>query len=214
MKAIQHFWTWFIDNHKQLQNIRTLTPKKQKHYTFWLNWHLHFYAPGLDYIMVFPKRETEAVQLIITANGDPEYFEKAELVVAAAPRLKGWQFTTFIQPKHSYEDLEAGLDAPYIFQDITLKTSDLKFMPLEYDGEKKIDMIIYLKNFTIYSNYDKLLQFIFIMMQDLLGEKSLYENINFVELAQMPESDEKLICLYDLQFYIDSVNILKESAND
>jgi hypothetical protein len=45
------------------------------------------------------------------------------------------------------------------------------------------------------------------MMQDLLDEKSLYENINFVELAQLPEDgDNKFICLYDLQFYIDSIN--------
>jgi len=48
--------------------------------------------------------------------------------------------------------MEAGIDEPDVFQDITIKTSDLKFIPFEYHREKKIDMIIYLKNFTIYSH--------------------------------------------------------------
>ena len=205
-KAVEYFWTWFNDNHKQLQSIRTLSPKEQKHYIFWLNWHLHFYAPGLDFILIFPKREQDKIQMIITANGNPDYFEKVEEIVKAASHPKRWEFTAFVQPAHDYEELEKGLDKPYVFQDITLKTSDLKFKPLEYEGEMKIDMIIYLKNFTVYSQKDKLLQFIFIMMQDLIGEKSLYENINFVQLAQMPNDDCELIYLYDLQFYINEIN--------
>jgi len=48
---------------------------------------------------------------------------------------------------------------------------------------------------------------VFIIMQDLLGEKALFQNINFVELAQMPEQEEnELIHLYDLQFYLDEIN--------
>lgn len=206
-KAVDYFWTWFVDNHKQLQNLRTLKTKDQKHYVFWLNWHLHFYTPGIDFLLVFPNRENDKIQMIITANGNPDYFDKVNEVVKSAPQLKDWKFIAFIQPQHDYEELENGLDQPYVFQDITLKASELKFTLLEYEGEKKIDMIVYLKNFTIYSQNKKLLQLIFIMMQDLLGEKSLYENINFVELAQQPEeNNNELICLYDLQFYIDEIN--------
>ena len=52
-----------------------------------------------------------------------------------------------------------------------------------------------------------LLQVVFIIMQDLLGEKELFQNINFVELAQMPEQEEnELIHLYELQFYLDEIN--------
>lgn len=205
-KAVDYFWSWFIDNHPKLKTLRDLKPKDQKHYTFWLNWHLHFYTPGIDFLLVFPNREKDKLQMIITANGNPDYFDKVEEVVKAAPQLKDWKFTAFIQPQHDYEELEKGLDKPYVFQDITLKASEIKFLPLEYEGEKKIDMIVFLKNFTIYSHNKNLLQLIFIMVQDLLGEKSLYENINFVELAQLPESDEELICLYDLLFYLDEIN--------
>jgi hypothetical protein len=212
-KAVHYFWTWFIDNHKKLKTLRELKPKQQKHYTFWLNWHLHFYAPGTDFILVFPNREKEKIQMIITANGNPDYFNNVEKMVKAAPQLRDWKFTAFVQPKQDYEELENGLDNPYVFKDITLKTSELKFMPFEYENEKKIDMIVYLKNFTIYSQNENLLQLIYIMMQDLLGEKSLYENINFVELAQLPEQeDDELIYLYDLQYYLDEINKSEEKS--
>jgi hypothetical protein len=206
-KAVDFFWIWFANNHIKLKVLRTLKPKEQKHFTFWLNWHLHFYAPGIDYILVFPRREETLTKIIFTANGNPDNFAMVEDIVAAAPQIRDWTFTAFIQPLHDYEELEKGLDKPYIFQDITLKASELKFQPFQYHSEKKIDIIVYLKNYTVYSLNKNLLQLIYFMMQDLLGEKSLYQNINFVELAQLPnEEDSELIQLYDLQFYIDKLN--------
>lgn len=44
------------------------------------------------------------------------------------------------------------------------------------------------------------------LVQNLLGEKLLYQNINFVELAQINNDNEELIYLHDLQMYIDSIN--------
>ena len=43
-------------------------------------------------------------------------------------------------------------------------------------------------------------------MQDIVGEKSLYQNINFVQLAQMPNNKEGLIQLYDFQLFLDNLN--------
>lgn len=206
-KAVDYFWTWFIDNHMKLKTLRTLKPKDQKHYTFWLDWHLHFYAKGIDYLLVFPKRSKDKAQLIITANGNPQYFEKVEEIINTAPRMNDWTITAFIKPKYEYDELESGLDKPYVLQDITLKTSELKCTPLKYEGEKKIDMIVYLRNYTVYSQNTNLIELIFIMVRDLLGEKSLYQNINFVELAQLPAHENaEVIQLYELQFYLDYIN--------
>ena len=151
------------------------------------------------------------MQLLITANGNPEYFTTTMNLVKAAPKLWDWKFTAGIQPRKDYDDMEAGLDEPYIFQDITLKTSELKFIPFEYDGEKKIDMIVYLKNYTIYSHNKNLMLLVNIMIQDLLGEKIMYENINFVQLAQTADAEEnEMIYLYDLQLYLDDINSFKD----
>ena len=78
--------------------------------------------------------------------------------------------------------------------------------PFEYESEKKIDMIVYLKDFTVHCNNQNLLQVIYIIKQDIIGEKSVTENVNFVELAQLPEQEDcELIYLYELQFYIDQL---------
>ena len=78
------------------------------------------------------------MQLLITANGNHELFNMAIDLEKTAPRLWDWKITALIKPRQDYDDMEAGRDEPYIFQDITLKTSELKFTALEYDGEKKL----------------------------------------------------------------------------
>lgn len=206
------FWAWFLEHKNKLKNLMTLTPKEQKHYLFWLNWHLQFYFPGLEYIIIFPKVKKKKTQFMIAAKGNKELFTQAINLEKSAPRLWDWKFTALIQPGQDIDDMEAGMDAPYVMQDIALKTSELKFTPLQYNGIKKIDMIVYLKNFTIYSHNKNLTTLINIMLQDLFGEKFIAENINFVQLAQMPEHEnDEMIFLYDLQLYLDDIN--KENLN-
>lgn len=210
MKNITLFWNWVIYNEATLRNLLNEKPKVQKMFLFWLDKHLHYYCENLECILMFPTMQNESVQLIISANGNPEYFTHVITLVDNAPRLQHWKFTAFIQPTESIDEMEAGLDKPYVFKDINLKASEIKFMPFLYESDKKIDMIVSLKNFTAHCNNKNLLQLVYIIMQDIIGEKSLYENINFVELAQMPEQeDDELIYLYDLQLYLDDINKLK-----
>ena len=207
MNTNHYFWTWFYDNQKHLINLQNLSKKLQKHYIFWLQWHLEYYSKGVSYILIFPKRANEKTQLILTANGKPEYFEKVELLVSDAPKFKNWVIAAFVKPTVDIEAMMDGRDEPYVFRDITLKASEVKFMPLEYENEKKIDMIIYLKCQTIQADYKALMQIVYLMVEDILGEKFLHENINFVEIQQHNESEnDNLIYLYDLQFYLDEIN--------
>ena len=212
MRKINIFWNWFQDNNKTIQNIANETPKNQKHISFWIDKHLKFYCKELDFILVFSKIKTTKSEMIITANGNPDYFHQVIHLVDNAPQLKNWKFTAFIQPTSEIYKISIGLDDPYIFQDITLKASELKFTPLDYEEEKsKVDLIIYLKNYALHCDNKTLQQAIFIVIQDLLGEKSLFQNINLVQLAQMPDNDNGLIHLYELQFYIDEINAFKKN---
>ena len=96
-----------------------------------------FYCKELDYIIIFPKKPTQKTELIITANGNPEYFTQVTELIKHAPTLKHWKFTAFIQPTANIDEIMDGLDEPYIFPEITLKTSDIKFLPLAYDEKIK-----------------------------------------------------------------------------
>lgn len=204
---MQLFWDWFYYNEITLRTLRTHNVKIQKVFIYWLDRHLHNYCDGLDCIIMFPEKSSDKLQLVISANGNPEYFNQVIILAEHAPEFKNWTIIPFIQPSQNIDEMEAGLDKPYVFKDIILKASELKFMPLQYESEKKIDMIVYLKDFTVHCKNKNLLQVVFIIMQDLLGEKSLFQNINFVELAQLPENEKnELIYLYDLQLYLDQIN--------
>jgi hypothetical protein len=207
VRKINIFWNWFQDNNQTIKNLIQETPINQKQICYWLNKQLDYYCKELDFMIVFPKKENQKAELIITANGNPEYFNHVIELINNAPVLRHWKFTAFIQSTTNIDEIIKGLDQPYIFQEITLKTSEIKFLPLNYDNKiKKLDIIIYLKNYKIHCNTKMLQQAIYIILQDLLGEKSLHQNINFVQLTKLPNSTEELIELYELQFYIDTIN--------
>ena len=207
MRKINTFWNWFQDNNQTIKNLKNETLINQKQICNKLAKQLGYYSKDLDFMIVFPKKENQKTELIITANGNPDYFNQVEELINNAPVLKHWKFTAFIQPSANIDEIIKGLDEPYIFQELTIKTSEIKFLPLHYDGKiKKLDIIIYLKNYTINCNTKTWQQIIYIILQDVLGEKALYQNINLVQLAQLSNATEELIELYELQFYIDMIN--------
>ena len=211
MKSIILFWDWIRYNEQTLRNLRNEKPAVQKMFIYWLDKHLHNYCEQLESILMFPANENKPTQLVISASGNPDYFDQVTTLIENAPKLRNWKFVAFIQPSQNIDEMEAGLDKPYVFKDIELKASELKFMPFQYEDVKKIDMIVYLKNFTVHCTNKNLLHVVFIILQDLIGEKSLFENINFVELAQMPSEEiNELIYLYELQWYLDKLNHQKE----
>ena len=73
---------------------------------------------------------------------------------------------------------------------MTLKASELTFLPLEYhEVSDKFDIVVFLKNYNFFCDTKTLQQAIFIIIQDILGEKSLNQNINFVQLAHPSDSE-------------------------
>ena len=211
MKKINTFWNWFQDNNQTIKNLINETPLNQKHISFWLSKNLSYYCKEIDFMIVFPvsnnNNNNNKSELIITANGNPEYFNQVINLVDNAPQLKNWKFTAFIQPTEKIEEIMKGLDEPYIFHEITLKASELTFLPVEYNElSHKLDIVVFLKSYNLYCDTKTLQQAIFIIMQDIVGEQSLYQNINFVQLAQVPDYKEGLIQLYDFQLFLDNLN--------
>ncbi len=207
MKTTTSFWNYFTTNQKTISNIQNEPDTTYKRINTQLERKLKNYCHHLDYLLFFPKRPREKPQIIITANGNPLYFSYVENLVKAAPKIKNWQIKAFLQPTAEIEKMKQGLDEPYIFCDLVLKTSELKFALINPDEQKKkLDIIIYLKDFTIYCGNTILLEAIFMILYDLLGEKSMVEDLNFVQLGQLPEDDSNLAKLHELQDYIERVN--------
>ena len=213
MKTTTTFWSYFTTNQKTITNLQNEPDTTYKRINTQLERKLKNYCHHLDYLLFFPKRKGEKSQIIITANGNPLYFSYVENLVKAAPKIKNWEIKAFVQPKTEIEKMKEGLDEPYIFYDLVLKSSELKFAPLNpSDQKKKRDIVVYMKDYTIYCDNQILLEAIFMILYDLLGEKSMVEDLNFVQLGQMPENETNLVQLHELQSYLDKMNYAKTSS--
>ena len=92
-----------------------------------LLYYLHQYNKDLDLIIKNKKSEAE---IIITANGNPYLFKEVELLVHHAPKIKRWTTTAFLQPQTNIEKYENGTDKPLDYYGITIRISEMYFIPL------------------------------------------------------------------------------------
>ncbi len=202
MESITSFWNYVSSNQYQLKSLRYQKPRTQKVIMSHFEQRLRAYSKGVAFVIVYPKHDYGVHQLIITADGNPKYFKQVEALVEHAPKLKGWQFVAFIQPAQNYDILEAGLDKPYVYKGISVKASELRFMGIEAEGEK-FDLFIFVNNLDISPHNADLRYVVFLIVQDILGEKCLFKHIGCVTLDHMPaEEDPTLIPLCELEFFI------------
>ena len=207
MKKINTFWNLFQDNNQSIKNLINETHLNQKHISFWISKNLSYYCKEIDFMLIMLNNANAKSELIISANGNPDNFQKVIDLIDNAPKLRTWKFSTFIKPLEEINNLIKSLDEPYIITEISLKASELKFLSSEYDAEiQKVDIIIYLKNYNLHCDTKTWNQALFVIMQNLFKEKYLHRHINFIQLAQKPENHENLIYLQDFQFYIDNIN--------
>jgi hypothetical protein len=208
MKKINTFWNWFQDNNQTIKKLIHETPQNQQYIIFWINKNLSYYCREIDFIIVYPKKENSKAEFIVTANGNSTYFQQVTALIDNAPRLRTWKFNTFLKPTEQIIQIIEELEKPYIIRENTLKAKNLYFISLDHDQETdKLEIHIYLKNYNILCNTKTLDQALSIIIIELLGEKTASKTISFVQLAQLEDLEQKLIKLYELQYYLDSYKI-------
>ena len=199
MRKINTFWNWFQDNNQTIQSLIFETPANQKHISFWMSKNLGYYSKEIDFMIVFPINRSTKSELIITANGNPEYFKQVVDLIDNAPQLRNWKFTPFIQPTERIDYVINQLDKPFIFNEMTLTETEKHFQSLDDDLKAtKIDTIIFLKNYNWFCNIKILRQTIFIILQNVPGENVLFQNIHLVQLSNQTEPITGVIHLYEL----------------
>ena len=204
MKQINNFWNWFQDNNKLLNNFNDINNQDYDTALYWLGEFLEYYCPHLIYLIV-QKSKAES-ELIISANSDSDYYGEVITLVDAAPKFCGWKITAFIQPCPELLDELDEENKPFIFPDIVLTTGDLLFIPWDNDQNDKMILRIYCRQFTVgckKKHWEKALQ---IYIQQLIGEINYGIHIAFVELARNYKNTKNSIYLYDLPFYIETIN--------
>lgn len=183
MKQITTFWNHFKENNFVFL-LMTEIPKEEleEHFTK-LNNLLYAYNKDLGVIIRNGKHKSE---LIITANGNPYLFKDVELLVHYAPAIKQWKITAFLQPHGDIDEFEKGTDKPFEYHGISLKISQMYFIPLENsDNPNRLGIRVYLNNYILHKENPRLKEAVYTHIEHLIGEKAFANDINFIELVQL-----------------------------
>jgi hypothetical protein len=201
MNPITNFW-----NHFQQKNFVFLLLKEAPqeeittHFDNLLNC-LHLYNKDLSIII---KNKKNVAEIIITANGNPYLFKEVELLVYHAPKINGWKITAFLQPEVNITACEKGTDKPLVYCGISLRISEMYFIPLEIpDKPNEFGIKIMIKNYIIHKDNPKLREAVYTHLEHLIGEKAFANEIKFIEIEQLDEIQKNMIELCHLKYYID-----------
>ena len=201
MNQITNFWNHFQQNNFVFLLLNEIPKQELKLHFEKLIDTLHQYNKDIDLII---KNKTKGAELIITANGNPYLFKEVELLVHHAPVVERWKITAFLQPETNLIKYENGTDKPLEYYGITLRISEMFFIPLEnHEKETDLGIKVLLKNYIVHKDNPRLREAVYVHIEHLIGEKSFANDITFIEIGQFEGDDENHIELYNLKTYID-----------
>ena len=90
------FWNWFKENNTKFLNLNApgLSCEGREELLEEFLEQLNQYCEGLYFEIGGKHGETQ--ELIITAEGDTEYFHKVDELITAAPAIDNWIYTAFM----------------------------------------------------------------------------------------------------------------------
>ena len=201
MNTITNFWNHFQQNNFVFLLLNEIPKDELKNHFDKLIKILHQYNKDLDLII---KNKTKGGELIITANGNPYLFKEVELLVHHAPVVQRWKITAFLQPETNLTKYENGSDKPLDYYGITLRISEMYFIPLENPNKPTdLGIKVLLKNYIVHKDNLRLREAVYVHIEHLIGEKSFANDIAFIEIGQWEGDNENQIKLYNLKLYID-----------
>ena len=201
MKTITNFWNYFQQNNFVFLLLNEIPKDKLKTHFDKLIEILHQYNKDLDIII---KNKTNGAEIIITANRNPYLFKEVELLVHHARVVERWKITAFLQPETNLTKYENGTDKPLEYYGVTLRISEMYFIPLENPNKPTdLGIKVLLKNYIVHKDNPRLREAVYVHIEHLIGEKAFANHIAFIEIGQLESNSENIIELYNLKFYFE-----------
>jgi hypothetical protein len=183
------FWEWFDKYRDELSN------ENRANYNKLLDdllEQLHKYCKNLYFEIGSPGENK--MELIITANGDKAYFKMVESLVNSAPKFDNWIITAYKPPMEREFCFE--------YEGIKLDTSEIWFEPLNNENAPtQIGVQVFISSFSI-EKEDVFYNAVYIVLETILGEKSVSEDIDYLRIDKLPEKNEDYISIKQLPEYI------------
>lgn len=191
----QSFWDWFRVHNKAYTFINNVDPEVKETLLNNLLEQLHEYCDKL-YFEIGGNAD-ESNELIITAEGNKEFFNEVDNLVNTAPNIDNWTFTAFIPPRDIHFEMN--------YEGLVLKPEEMWFMPLQNEKDAMaIGISIGLMNYELVHQHAYFNTAMHKILDVLLGEKSAAHDIHYLEFQQLPDvpGEEGMIQLSDLPDYI------------
>jgi hypothetical protein len=194
MQTANRFWNWFKENNEKYLYLDTINSSEREMLLDELLKELHNYIDKL-FFQIGENNEGKK-ELIITAEGNKNYFDQVEHFVANAPKLEKWDIIA-LKPARKGNFITN-------YEGISINTVNTWFLALENGANPyTIGLRICTPDFKT-EDERKFLFAAFEALDSLLGEKTNALNIQYVEVALLPDQPAKqgLIELSELPNYI------------
>ena len=195
MYTEDEFWRWFAKNehlYRNLNEIEGCSRYEELLDDFLLE--LQRFSPGIYFLI---GQLDEKMELIITAEGNPIFFEPVEKIVTKAPAIAGWNFIAF----------KPAVNESFVtnFEGAVIDTSNswFRYFKTSSPGESRGNICIYTNNYTS-NGRNNFLAAGCTVLDSLLGEKMNASCINQVDVQAMPLSSNYsgLMPLAELRNYL------------
>jgi len=188
------FWRWFEEKSDDFRFFREMEPEECEEIFEELTERLHLYCTSLFFEMRI--NTINEGELIITAEGNEEFFDDAEFLVSKAPEIDHWTFTALIPADEDQEGIE--------YEDLDLIPSEIWFTAIEdEDDPEKLNLVIHFRDYDVVKLSEHLDTAIFLLLQSVLGEKAFAQHINVYTTSELPgEPEEGFPVLETLPEYI------------
>lgn len=206
LKQIKSFWKWFEQNEHELYhafrgNCSQVEADRKLHHK------LNTVSKRISMIPSFNTFDPEKTKIIITAHGFPKLVPRVNALKENAPQLKNWVVQALFQPCENLEIYKQRQDVPYLFGNWAVKTSDLYFSVHDYNTEnKRLEIIVYFEEYKNQCEDSTTYHMTEIIILNLIGELVLRKSITSIKIAQLPQNNQNLIPLYQLQEHITYLN--------
>jgi len=189
----QEFWDWFNNHAQEFYNIIKSGNQVEEKF-------INLFAPELAKIephvfFLVGIEEDKNAELIFTPDGRIQNVIWAEKLAASAPEIPNWKFRA-LKPASN------NINFAIRMHDLNFDKDNIMFFPvIHQDYPDKIDLMFVYEHYHVEA-HDDIINGIFIFLDNFLGEETMIESIDKIDVTGPQSTQEELIPLDKLRDYI------------